>query len=245
MLKGFVRVAAATALALLAPLVQAHGIWFAERSGALAMIYGHGAEDLDMVKRFELVRGVGALDADQAPVPASLLKTDRLVIVETGKQAAVVAGILDNGHWTKGPDGKWVKKGRDEVPGATESGRYLKYAIRLQGATRAPLQPLRDHALQILPVRAKLPEHMGEAIALRVLFEGKPAVGAKVTRDYVNDPDAKPVIVGKDGIVTLRVRNQGLNVISAAYDGPPDDPVKAAKTGHFATLSFALKHAPE
>jgi nickel transport protein len=29
----------------IAPLVHAHGIWFAQRSGELALIYGHGADD--------------------------------------------------------------------------------------------------------------------------------------------------------------------------------------------------------
>jgi hypothetical protein len=41
------------------------------------------------------------------------------------------------------------------------------------------------------------------------------------------------------------VRNHGLNVIAASFDGPPDDPVRAAKTGMLATLSFALEHGPE
>lgn len=232
-------------LAFCGQSAHAHGIWFAERSGALAMIYGHGAEDLDMVKRFDKIKGVSGYDAAQRPVPATLLKTDRLLIVEAPGAPAIVAGMLDNGYWSKGPDGKWVGRGRDAVPGATESGRYLKYAIHLRTSPRAPLQPLKDHRLQILPLRAALPAHMGEAMTLRVLFDGAPAVGAKVTRDYVNDPDAKPLIVGKDGTVTLNVRNQGLNVVAASFDGPPDDPAKAAKTGLFASLSFVLKHAPE
>ena len=67
----------------------------------------------------------------------------------------------------------------------------------------------------------------------------------RVQADFVNDPDSKPVKSGKDGSVTLKVRNQGLNVIVATFDAPPDDPVKSSKIEHVATLSFVLPHKPE
>ena len=208
------------------------------------MIYGHGAEDLDMIKRYDKVTILSGFDAAQAPVAVQKIKTDRLLIVDTQHAPAVVAGVLDNGYWSKGPDGKWVNKGRDEVPGAEESGRYVKYAVILRESLKAPLKPLPGQVLQIVPLKAALPHHKDESMTVRVLFNGKPVAGAKVTRDYVGDPDAKPLVTGKDGTVTLRVRNDGLNVISAAYDAPPDDPAKAAKTGLFASLTFAIKHKP-
>lgn len=43
----------------------------------------------------------------------------------------------------------------------------------------------------------------------------------------------------------LPVRNQGLNVFGALYDGPPDEPTRIDKIEHFATLSFVLPHLPE
>jgi len=86
---------------------------------------------------------------------------------------------------------------------------------------------------------------MGKPLKLRVLFQGKPAAGARVLTDWVNDPDAKPIKTAKDGTVTIKVRNQGLNVITAIFDGPSDEPSKADKMEHLATLSFVLPHAPE
>jgi len=41
------------------------------------------------------------------------------------------------------------------------------------------------------------------------------------------------------------VRNQGLNVITTQSATPPEDPVKADKVEHLASLSFVLGHAPE
>ena len=56
------RIAALATLAAAAVLssasAQAHGIWFAQRSGELALIYGEGADDLDMVKRQPLISAV-------------------------------------------------------------------------------------------------------------------------------------------------------------------------------------------
>lgn len=234
-----------SALAGIAPLAHAHGIWFAQRSGELALIYGHGGEDLDMIKRYDKVTNISAFDAAGAPLKTTLRKTDHLALVDMSAKPAIVAAVLDNGYWSKGPDDKWVNKGKDEVPGAKESGRYIKYTVFLKQPLAKPLGALPGHVLQIVPVTTKLPHHMNDAMTVRVLFNGKPAPGAKVIRDYVTDPDQKPMLTGKDGTVTLRVRNQGLNVIGASYEAPPDDPVKATKNGLHATLAFVLQHGPE
>jgi hypothetical protein len=41
------------------------------------------------------------------------------------------------------------------------------------------------------------------------------------------------------------VRNQGLNVIQAVYNGPTDDAKKYDHIESTATLSFTLAHEPE
>lgn len=236
---------AALALAMVAGQAWAHGVWMAQRSGELAVVYGHGAEDLDMVRRFERIREVSAFDAAGTAVPTGVRRTDHLVLVDVAAKPSVVALVLDNGFWSRQADGKWVNRGRDEVPDAKESGRYIKYAVRLQGPLKAPLGPLPGQVLQIVPVKPVLPQHMNEQMTVRVLFNGRPVAGARVIRDYVNDPDAKPHVTGRDGLFTFRVRNQGLNVIAASYDAPAEEPARAAKNGLHATLTFALEHAPE
>jgi nickel transport protein len=86
---------------------------------------------------------------------------------------------------------------------------------------------------------------MGQTMRVRVLYQGKPVAGARVINDLVNDPDAKKTITGADGIAAITVRNQGINVVNAVYDGPSDEPLKASKMEHEATLTFVLQHAPE
>jgi uncharacterized GH25 family protein len=224
---------------------QSHGIWFAQRSTQLALLYGVGADDLDMVKRFSMVSSMKGYDADGKPVPTALHVDGRLVLVDLENQPAIVAAVLDNGTWSRTPDGKWHKQGRDEQPTATVSEKNTKYAVHIIGPLTKPLPLLAEQTLQIVPVEGKLPALLGEPIKLRVYFKGKPAAGARVMHDWLNDPDGKPVLTGADGTVTIPVRNQGLNVIVAILDSPSEEPKKYDRLEHLATLSFVLPHAPE
>ena len=245
-LTKFAAVAALFAGMIATTGAYAHGIWFAQRSNQLALIYGVGADDLDAVKRLPKVKSIAGFDDSGQPVETKLVPTtDKLLLVNLDNQPAVVAAVLDNGRWSKTADGKWHNKGKDEVPDAVISERNYKYAVHLRLPLDKPLGPLPEQTLQIVPVKAKLPELLGQPVKLRVLYQGKPVAGARVQADYVNDPDSKPVKSGKDGSVTLKVRNQGLNVIVATFDSPPDDPVKSSKIEHVATLSFVLPHKPE
>jgi nickel transport protein len=131
------------------------------------------------------------------------------------------------------------------VPNAVISEKTIKYAVHLNGPLSAGLQPLEGQMLQILPVEQTLPALLGQPLKLRVLFQGKPVAGARVLTDFVNDPDGKPIKTARDGTATIKVRNQGLNVVVAIVDGPADEPSKVDKIEHLATLSFVLPHAPE
>jgi len=224
---------------------SAHAIWFAQRAKQLSFIYGVGADDLDAVKRFPLVQSVAGYDAQFKPVPTKLRIDGPMVMVDSEGQLAVVTAVMFNGIWTKTPEGEWIKKGKDEVPNAVIAEKNFKYTVHIAGPLSGPLPVFPDQFLEIAPVSAKLPEKMGQPLKLRVLFHGKPAAGAKVLADMVNDPDAKPLITAADGTVTVPVRNQGLNVINAVYHGPTDEPTKANFIELEATLSFVLPHLPE
>lgn len=223
----------------------AHAIWFAQRAKQLAFIYGVGADDLDSVKRLPLVQSVAGYDAQYKPVPTKLRVDGPMVMVDADAPLTVVTAVMPYGIWSKRPDGEWVKKGRDEVPGALISTKNFKYAVHIEGPLTAQLPAFPDQTLEIQPVSAKLPTKLGEPMKLRVLLHGKPVAGALVLADMVNDPDGAPLKTGPDGTVVIKVRNQGLNVVNAVFEGPTDEPAKAARIEHEATLSFVLQHAPE
>jgi uncharacterized GH25 family protein len=244
-LPKFLAALAMTACLIAMSAAHAHGIWFAQRATQLALLYGIGSDDLDSVKRLPLVESIAGYDADWKPIPTKLRVAGPLLLVDSESQPTVVTAVLFNGIWSKTPEGEWLKKGRDEVPNATTSEKNYKYAVRIVGPLSSPIPALPGQTLQIAPVDATLPVLMGKPLKLRVLFHGKPVAGARVMWDWLNDPDGKPVKTAADGTVTVKVRNQGLNVITAIYDGPSDEPTKATKMEHLATLSFVLPHAPE
>ena len=224
---------------------QAHGIWFAQRATQLSLIYGVGADDLDAVKRLPLINHFAAYDANFKPITGKLRAAGPLVLVDTESPATVLTADMDYGVWSKTPDGEWHKKGRDEVPNAVTSEKTIKYAVTIRGPLTTAIPALPNQTLQVVPVGTTLPDLLNKPLQLRVLFNGKPVAGALVQADYVNDPDNPGVRTAADGTVTLNVRNQGLNVIAATYDGPSDNPAKSDKIEHRATLTFVLAHAPE
>ena len=223
----------------------AHGIWFAERSDQLALIFGVGADDVNMVERFHLVTDVRAYDVLQQPVETSLRAGEFLVVTDLSAHPAIVAAAFDNGIWSQKEDGSWLRGSRDEVPGTVLSASILKYTVHLRSPLAEPLGHLPGQDLQIVPDDAILPDTAGSEIGLRVVHRGKPAIGAEVLGEYVTDPDATPLVADEDGVVKLRIRNQGLNVIKAYYEAAHDNPDVADKVQIVATLSFVLPHEPE
>ena len=230
--------------ALISAQASAHGIWFAERSKQLALIYGVGADDLDAVQRLPKIASVSGFDENWGGVDVELTPSGPLLLVTSDERPAAVSAVLNNGIWSNTGDGHWIGKGRDEVPNAISSEETIKYAVHLRGPLRkVPVLP--TQVLHIVPVGDSFPLLLGEMQTYQVLHKGKPVAGALVKNDFVNDPDAEPVVSGKDGKVTFPIRNQGLNVVVAVYDAPTDRPKIIDKYEYLATLSFVLPHAPE
>jgi uncharacterized GH25 family protein len=236
--------AGAGAALTLAASAQAHGIWFAQRAKQIGLIYGIGADDLEMVKRLPMVEKIEAYDADYHPIKAVARVAGPVVLVDTDAQPTVVAAIMPYGIWSRVGNEEFEKKTLKEMPNATVSTKNVKYAVSIQGPLTRPLAALPGQAVQIVPA-GPIPKTLGTPLKYLVLYNGKPVAGAKVINDMVNDPDAREVETGADGSVTLPVRNQGLNVIRAVYVGPSDEPTLYRQVEHTATLSFVLEHAPE
>lgn len=223
---------------------SAHGIWFAQRAKQIALVYGVGADDLDAVSRLNKITGVHGFDADGQPVPTRLRAAGAIPVVDSDEPTAVIAAAMDYGMWTKDAAGKWHNKGKDEVPGNIQvSERNFKYAVHMMTLdAKVPMIP--GHALQIVPV-GPIPETMGAPLMIRALHKGKPLAGVSILSDYVNDPDQIPAVTGADGTTTIRLSNQGLNVVVGYFFAPSDNATKYDRMEQRATLSFVLPHLPE
>jgi uncharacterized GH25 family protein len=225
-------------------VAQSHEIWFAQRAKHPALIYGLGADDLDMVQRKSLITKVSAYDAHMNPIKATLRPDGPVLFVDTAHPAAVLTAVMDNGKWSKRPDGEWVRQDNERLPGALASEKTLKFAVAIQGPIAAVPHVTLEQGVEVLPVSPEIPAQKDQPLTVRVYFNGKPVGGAKVLADFVNDPDATPLLTAPDGTVTFKVRNQGLNVIAAAVDAKSDDKT-VDQVEYSATLSFTLAHKPE
>lgn len=226
-----------------ASAASAHGFWFAERSRQLSFIFGVGADDLDATKRVPFVVSFAAFDDEWKKIAASLKINGPLVNVDSAPNPMAVAGKIDYGTWVKTKDGKFYKKGLDEMPEAIFSEHTYKYGVYLSKLNgKVPL--LEDQDLQIVPV-GDIPALKDKPMTFQVLFHGKPAKGVEFKHDYVGDPDQEGLKTDANGKVKIKIRNQGLNVLGAIYVTPSPEPNKYKQVEHLATLSFVLPHKPE
>src|SRR6476646_5708883 len=88
-------------------VASAHAIYFAQRGGQLALIYGVGPDDLDMVKRLPLVNAVHAYDLTGKELPTKVTPSGPVVVTDVSSNPAIVTAVMDYGFWT------WDKTGKD------------------------------------------------------------------------------------------------------------------------------------
>lgn len=225
-------------------MTYAHGIWFAERSSQLAIIYGVGADDLDVVKRIKKFENIRGYDAEWSEVDAELTPAGPIVLVTSDDYPEAVSAAMNNGIYTKTQEGHWVAKPKKEVINPVTTIVAYKYAVHLRGPLRK-IPSLNHQKLQVIPIGDSFPLLLGKEVTYQILFNNKPIKGAKVLLDFVNDPDAIPLITDSNGRVTAPIRNQGLNVVAAMFEGPSDNSAEIDEIQMLATLSYVLPHEPE
>lgn len=215
--------------------VSAHGLWLEERRGNIESVYGHGAED----KAFnaEKISGAWAYDRTGRMIPVTVQRLPDHARLQPLQPAAVVSVALDNGMWSLTPDKQWINAGRSKVPNATESLHTFKYSLAIyqQGAKLPKLEQLK---MVILPEVDPLTVGPGKLLAVRVLVDGKPAAGVELVGDYRGAPHQTSAITDAEGRAQVLVRNEGLNIISAAIDLPVTGDKDIETRGLFTSLTF-------
>jgi uncharacterized GH25 family protein len=220
---------------------NAHGAWVAQRHGDLAVVYGHGAGD-DAYKPEKVTAAKAATAAGEAR-EVRIVPQAKNALLDVPKDAATLTVVFDNGFWTKGADGKYVNKGKRDVPGGQGTSHSLKTNTTILAKGTAP--KAQGLPLEIVPLVDPLSLKMGDDLPVRVLYQGRPLSGVSLYPDYVNDGHAESGKTDADGRVTLFVRNDGLNVIGVSHSVPAPDHPDVDRVGLFATLSFTLPHGED
>lgn len=220
---------------------HAHGIWTAQRHGDLAIVYGHGAGD-DAYDPNKVKSAVSYLASGERR-DSKVVHQAKNALVEPAQNAVALTVILDNGVWTKGPDGKSVNKPKSQVPGAQSASHSIKIntTILKSGAVPKPT----GQAVEIVALADPMTLKMGDDLPVQVFADGKPLAGVQLYVDYVNDGHAKSEKTDADGKVTLFVRNDGLNVIGVSHAKKTPDDAQIDQVSYFATLSFTLPHGED
>ncbi|MEE4805278.1 DUF4198 domain-containing protein [Pseudomonas alliivorans] len=228
-------VALSLLIALFAAQVSAHGLWTEQRRGNIEVVYGHGAEDNAF--KAQKVSGAWAYDRQGRMIPVTVQRLDDHARLVPIKPPAILSVALDNGMWTRNAEKKWINEGRSEVPNGTDSIHTFKYSVAIyeEGAKLPTFEKLN---FVIVPQADPLKVGVGKPLPVKVLVDGKPAAGIKLIGDYRSAPDVVSAETDAQGIATVLVRNEGLNIIAAEVTLPVKDNADIAERGLFTSLSF-------
>lgn len=220
---------------LLVAQTSAHGLWTEQRRGNIEVVYGHGAED-DAFKA-EKISGAWTYNTAGKMIPVTVEQLADHARLQPLKPPAVIAVALDNGAWSKTPDGQWINQGRSQVPNATQSLHTYKYSLAIY-EEGAKLPELKQLKMVIVPEVDPLEVGPGNPLPVRVLVDGKPMAGVKLVGDYRGAPDEVSTTTDADGRAKVMVRNQGLNIIAAEVDLPVKGDTDIETRGLFTSLTF-------
>ncbi|MEE5131491.1 DUF4198 domain-containing protein [Pseudomonas alliivorans] len=221
--------------ALFAAQVSAHGLWTEQRRGNIEVVYGHGAEDNAF--KAQKVSGAWAYDRQGRMIPVTVQRLDDHARLVPIKPPAILSVALDNGMWTRNAEKKWINEGRSKVPNGTDSIHTFKYSVAIyeEGAKLPTFEKLN---FVIVPQADPLKVGVGKPLPVKVLVDGKPAAGIKLIGDYRSAPDVVSAETDAQGMATVVVRNEGLNIIAAEETLPVKDNADIAERGLFTSLSF-------
>ena len=215
--------------------VLAHGLWTEERRGNIEVVYGHGAEDNAF--KAEKISGAWAYDAAGKMIPVTVERLADHARLQPLKKPAVLGIALDNGAWSKTPEGQWINQGRSQVPNSTQSLHTYKYSVAIY-AEDAKLPALDQLKLVIVPEVDPLKVGPGKPLPVRVLVDGKPMKGVKLIGDYRSAPHEVSAVTDAEGRAQVTVRNEGLNIISAEVSLPVENDADIETRGLFTSLTF-------
>ena len=219
----------------LSPVAHGHAAWVAQVHGEQAINYGHTGTDTDSYTPEKITSAQG-FKRDGSKFDLTIKKHENHASLE-GEEAAIVAVVMDNGFWSQDKDGKWVNERGDKVDGAKTSAHSLKYTVAYNNPRVKPMPT--GLTLEILPSINPSTLKNGENLKVQVLYEGKGVANLNISADYFNH-DAKSYTTDKDGFATIKVANEGFNILEVGYKlTDPKDPFNGKSMS--STLTFMSK----
>ena len=218
-----------------APVVaQAHNVWLeADANGAYTVQFGGHAGKLETFP-IEKLQSVKAYDRRGRKIDVKIEAMPggaRVTPASDNKQAAMLSAEFDNGFYSKVGDGPMVNKPMNENPGATSGVHALKFHKTLIQWGVIAKQEL-GQKLEIVALSHKA-AHAGEVVQFRVLFDGRPREGVRVSLGE----KGSAVTSDAQGLVSL-VPAAGSNQLLAILRLPVEGDLRVTQVSYEYLLAF-------
>jgi nickel transport protein len=225
---------------LLAPLLlvwplagSAHDLWLEKEDGGYTLFQGHrhsahaGAEIVPY--QAAAVKSAVCLDQDGQ---SKRLIPGKSYPVKFSAECTAILVSFSTGYWTKTT---WETRNAPKtgLTGVLKSWLSEESVKRVERASPTTDQPI-GSGLEITPVGNPFKVAVGGKLVVQITDNKKPMAGVPVA--YQGDARG---LTGPDGKIAIRLRQAGVQLISASLDVPLDDG-KADSAIRTSTLQFEL-----
>lgn len=243
---------ALTLVILLAVPALAHDMWITvdkpqlNQPAHILVGYGHAFPDnegteADKLMPAYLVGPKGRVECkagDKLDFVSLAPLTEGSYLAVSGRQAQ---------WYTKSPEGSQDKP-KNQVPGATQCIRSVKYAKAIINLGQTPgdvSQPVGQN-LEIVPLANPGAIKAGGELPIQVLFEGKPLGDCQIFATFAGFSKESNVFAfaartDKAGKATVKAWHPGQWLVLAKHETPFSNPAECDKFYHSAALTFDLK----
>jgi cobalt/nickel transport system permease protein len=234
MQRGKVAVFLITGLLMLqASIASAHDYWIEQKGDSLMLVFGHGSQRLEF--EAEKAKSVKAVDAQGKDLAVQPEKKGRGLLLRITGQPAMITAIVDNGYWSKTIYG-WKEEPKRKASRVVEAIRQLYYTRHLMSWTEAAQSPATGHTIAITPLQNPFLLKPGDALQVKVLFNGVPLAGAEVNGGEHNELGK----TDKDGVIKIPLL-AGANMLSIEHKEKIKNDPDADALDETATLTFEVK----
>ena len=226
---------AAMGLGMYAVPADAHGVFYANRLDQKALVLGEGP--LDNAYSPDCVQRIDAYDVNFQPTTVERVDTDKNVLIVPGDNLGVTATFFDFGYFAKTTEGKVIPtRDYSNIENLKSVTYAYKYNVHYWSPDVTPAG-IYNVPIQIVPEVNPLTLRRGDTLRLRIYKDGAPYANAPVIADVLGDL-TNEMQADANGEISVRIANNGLNVIGVEVGFPTDNPIVTKKI--FSSLSFII-----
>lgn len=206
----------------------AHHAWIEREGEGFNVGWGHPPDKISDIEPGR-VKDVKAFDKKGINVPMERRDEVGKVYLSSRKEISMISLSIEGGYLVTTPDGKKRLGKREaeaqgiQIVDAVYSSQYAKSIFGYSDAV-AKSAGMR---FEIVPLRNPYKLKTGEALPIKVLFEGKPLKGATITTTTNKKGEKGNIELGetdKEGLANIPIDRDGMQIILASYRTPTDDP---------------------